>query len=184
MGTSEITRPDWRFMATSSFAGLLADLSERERLCSMPPAASGPDVVQRTISVRARGRAVQFTYLDSSDPRPTWLVPVLYGFARLVTLPENWDGEGSPKIDRATINRALAAIERLLPAHAPAPSVVPIANSGLQIEWHRNQKDLEIEFSPTGEVGFYYLDQATGEEREGPLGPDFVHLRDYLQRLW
>jgi hypothetical protein len=33
-------------------------------------------------------------------------------------------------------------------------------------------------------VGFYYLDQATGEEREGPLGPDFVHLRDYLQRLW
>ncbi len=111
-------------------------------------------------------------------------MPVLQGFANLATLTDGWDGSGAARIDHATINRALGAIEQLLPSDAPAPSVVPTPESGLQIEWHRNQRDLEIEFSPGGAVEFYYFDENTEEEREGPVGPNFVNVKEHLDRIW
>jgi hypothetical protein len=108
--------------------------------------------VQRFVPVFARGETVTFRYLDSGEPRPAWFMPVLRGFANLATLTQGWDGSRANTIDRPTINRALAAIEQILPSQAPPPSVAPIPDSGLQIEWHRNGRDLEIEFSPDGSV--------------------------------
>jgi len=87
-------------------------------------------------------------------------------------------------IDRGAINRALAAIDQLLDPRAPAPSVAPVSDSGLQIEWHHRGRDLEIEFSPDGRTEFYYFDEHTGEEHEGPAGPGFAFLQSYLGRIW
>jgi len=184
MPTAEITRFERNFAETSSFGDRLADLTEHERLFSRPAVVSKPETELRIVQVRARGETVNFKYLDSGEPRPTWFMSILQSFANLATLTDNWDGSGATKIDRATINRALRAIEQLLPQDAPAPSVVPIPNSGLQIEWHRNHRDLEIEFSPTGGIEFYYFDEDTREEREGPVGPNFVNVRKYLDRIW
>jgi len=162
----------------------LADLTESERILSARVAISSPKLVQRIVSVDARGTVVTFKYFDAGDPRPVWFMAVLQGFASLATLKEGWDGYGAAKIDRATINRALAAIEELVPQEAPAPSIVPIHNGGLQIEWHRNQRDLEIEFSPNGAVEFYYFNEITGQELEGPVGSAFANVRDYLGQIW
>lgn len=183
MATGEITLPDRSFVATSSFSDLLAGLTEKERLASEPAVAFRPEPVVRTIPIGSRGMVVPFKYIDNGEPWPAWLMSVLHGFANLVTLSGNWDGEGASKIDRTTINRALAAIERLLASDAPAPSIVPLSDSGLQIEWHRNKRDLEIEFTPDGGAEFYYFDEETEEEHEGPVGPNFVNLEGYLARI-
>ena len=179
-----ITRLDRSFAETSSFADLLSSLTRKEYLFSMQAAISRPEPVQRTVPVSSRGETVSFKYLDNGKARPAWFMPVLQGFADLATLTEGWDGSGAARIDRATINRALGAIEQLLPSDAPAPSVVPVPDSGLQIEWHRNRRDLEIEFSPGGAVEFYYFDEDTEEEREGPIGPNYVNVKEYLDRMW
>jgi hypothetical protein len=185
MPTAEITRLDRTFVETSSFADLYADLTDKERLLSTHGVISRPEPVPRIVPVRARGGTVNFKYLDNGQPRPTWFMPVLQGFANLATLTDGWDGSGAARIDHATINRALRAIEQLLPSDAPAPSVVPGPDSGLQIEWHRNQRDLEIEFSPSGGIEFYYFDEnAKDEEREGPVGPNFANVKEYLNRIW
>jgi hypothetical protein len=184
MPTAEITRPDRSLVETSSFGDRFADLTEHERLFSRQAVVSKPEPEPRIVQVRARGETVNFKYLDSGEPRPAWFMPVLQGFANLATLTDGWDGAGAAGIDRATINRALRAIEQLLPQDAPAPSVVPIPDSGLQIEWHRNHRDLEIEFSPSGAIGFYYFDENTEEEREGPVGPNFANVKEYLDRIW
>jgi hypothetical protein len=184
MSTAEITRLDRSFVETSSLGDLLADLTERERLFSRHAVVSSPEPKTRIVQVRARGETVNFKYLDSGELTPTWFMPVLQGFANLVTLKDGWDGSGAARIHRATINRALGAIEQLLPHDAPPPSVVPIPDSGLQIEWHRNHRDLEIEFCPDGAVEFYYFDEKTKEEREGPVGPNFVTVKKYLDRIW
>jgi hypothetical protein len=60
---------------------------------------------------------------------------------------------------------------------------VPLSDSGLQIEWHRNDRDLEIEFNPSGGVEFYYFDEETGEEHEGPVGANFMYVEGYLARI-
>ena len=126
---------------------------------------------------------VHFQYWDYGTPQPEWLMPALQGFANLVTLPANWDREGASRIDGATINRALAATDQLLDVDSPAPSVVPLSSGGLQIEWHRRRRDLEIEFTPTGKSEFYFFDEETAEEHEGPVGSNFVNLRGYLPRI-
>jgi len=185
MPTAEITRLDRSFVEASSFSDtLFADLSHKERLFSTQAVASRPEPVPRVVPVCARAQTIHFRYLDNGEPRPTWFMPVLQGFANLATLTDSWDGSGAAKVDRATINRALRAIEQRLPQDAPGPSVVPIPDSGLQLEWHRNHRDLEIEFSPTGAIEFYYFDENTEEEREGPVGPNFVNVKEYLDRIW
>ncbi|MBI1792085.1 MAG: hypothetical protein HYR60_31555 [Acidobacteria bacterium] len=181
MATCEITRLDRSFVA--SFSDRLAELTETERLAWETAVVSRPEPVLRTIPIRSRGMDVPFVYLDNGEHRPTWFMSVLHGFANLVTLADNWDGEGASKIDKTTINRALAAIDRLLASDAPAPSIVPLSDSGLQIEWHRKQRDLEIEFTPNGRVEFYYFDEVTEEEHEGPVGPNFVNVEGYLERI-
>jgi hypothetical protein len=37
---------------------------------------------------------------------------------------------------------------------------------------------------PRGTVEFYYFDEHTEEEREGPVGPNFVNVKEYLDRIW
>ena len=158
METPELTRLERSFVATSDFSRLLAELTERERHLDAWTSSCKPEPVVTIIRRTSRGRQVAFRYLDNGERRPAWLEPVLQGFANLVTLNDNWDGEGARRIDPATINRALAAMEEVLPRDASAPSIVPLQNSGLQVEWHSNGKDLEIEFNPTGSVTFYYFD--------------------------
>jgi len=185
MPTAEITRLDRSVVEASGFSSLVfADLTEKERYFSSQAVASRPEPVARIVPVPARGQTIHFRYLDNGEPRPTWFMPVLQGFANLATLTDSWDGSGASKINGATINRALRAIEQLLPQDAPAPSIVPIPDSGLQIEWHRSHRDLEIEFSPTGAIEFYYFDENTEEEHEGPVGPNFANVRKYLDRIW
>lgn len=181
MATSEITRLDRTAIATSS---QIADLTERDWFVDARSEASRPVLVERTVSLKARGKTVQFQYQDNGDSLPGWFIPVLRGFASLITLPNNWDGEGARAINREAINRALDAIEYLLPKDAPAPSIVPTADSGLQIEWHRSRKDMEIEFRPDGGVEFYYFDETSGKEHEGPVGPGFASLKEYLRQIW
>ncbi len=181
MATSEITRPERSLIAISS---QLADLTERDRIVDARSEAYRAVPIEKTITVIARGKPVQFKYQDRGDRLPDWFVPVLEGFANLLTLPDNWDGEGASPIDRDAISRALAAIEQLLTRRAPAPSVVPTPDSGLQIEWHLRAKDLEIEFHPDGRTEFYYFDESGGEEYEGPIGQNSVILKKYLKQIW
>ena len=183
MAIAEITQSERLFPPSSSVSELLSELTGRERYSSRAE-ATRPEIVPTVVAVPSRGKTVQFRYQDHGEPEPSWFAPVLHGFANLVTLSDNWDGEGAKRIDSAAINRALAAIEQLLPQDAPAPSVVPVPNSGLQIEWHRNGKDLEVEFNPNGNVEYYYYDEVTQEESEGPVGAGFLNVRDLLQRMW
>ena len=66
----------------------------------------------------------------------------------------------------------------------PAPTIVPIHDSGIQIEWHRGGKDLEIEFVHDGRNTFYYFDESSRTEHEGPVGPSFEFLKEYLRQIW
>jgi hypothetical protein len=181
MGAAEITRPDRIFFSSCLTAP--PELTRSERVARVPLSTPAESVVRRVV-VLVGGTSLTFEYRDDGNPRPKWFRGVLAGFAKLAALPGNWDGEGALPVDRQAINRALAAIERLLPASAEAPSIVPLPDSGLQIEWHRSGADLEIEFRPDGDIQFYYYEETTMDEREGPVGPNFIGIRELLPRVW
>jgi hypothetical protein len=85
-----------------------------------------------------------------------------------------------------SFNAALFAanlIERLFVAGVPSPDVVPGSDGTLQIEWHRNQYDIEIDVLGPYEVVAYRRNQRTGNEQELELQTDFTALAGWIDDL-
>ena len=82
-------------------------------------------------------------------------------------LPDNWDSYGGRKINRDIISQSLSVLALIMEATSPPPSVVPMGNGGLQLEWHRKQQDLEIVFPSDEAPQFFYQDRTTGGQQEG-----------------
>jgi hypothetical protein len=118
-----------------------------------------------------------------SAPDPPWLEAARHAIEPIATLPDNWDGEGAPRIQPAVMDAALRVLEQLLPSHTPAPQIVPAHRAGIQVEWHRNGKDLEIEFVPGSPTTFYFYDSQTQVEREGALQSNTTLIRELADQL-
>ena len=95
----------------------------------------------------SKGNAYRIVVTTSQMPTPVWIEPTISAFIGIQALPDNWDSYGARKVNRDLISQSLAILESIMEATSPAPSVVPLAGGGLQLEWHRKQQDLEIAFS-------------------------------------
>jgi hypothetical protein len=150
----------WEFPATSSAA--LTKPKERE-------------------FVFPSGRST-FRIVVTTSEIPAWVEPTISAYVGVQTLPENWDSYGGKKINRDLINRSLSTLGLIMGPASPAPSVVPLGDGGLQLEWHRNQQDLEIVFPADDLPQFYYRDKRAGEEQEGPAS-DVSNLAQLLRNI-
>ena len=110
--------------------------------------------------------AVAADYLDDV----TWLTPTLEAFERLLQLDA--DDEWHPRPDVEFVAEALTFFSSALPRDAAPPSVAPLNDGGLQVEWHRGGLDVEVIFSADDdERGVYIRDREHGEEIHLPLSP-------------
>ena len=78
----------------------------------------------------------------------------------LSLLENNWDSYGGKPITQFALAEAQLLLKALSGIQAVDPSVVPCSNGGIQLEWHRNGYDLEIEISPEGEVSEMFCAEA------------------------
>jgi hypothetical protein len=99
--------------------------------------------------------------------RPEWFEPLLVAFSSLRLLSDNWDSYGGKKTSFDQIRLAFSIVRQVMPFNAPVPSVVPLGDGGLQLEWHRKQQDLEIVFPADSAPTFYYVNRSTGAEEDG-----------------
>jgi hypothetical protein len=98
------------------------------------------------------------------------------------SLPENWDLYGGKTVGSDVVVESLSILGQIMDAASPAPSVVPLGDGGLQLEWHRNQQDLEIVFPSDDVPQFYYRDRRAGIEQDG-LASDFSNLARLLRGI-
>ncbi|MFY9855315.1 MAG: hypothetical protein WAK26_15700 [Terracidiphilus sp.] len=98
------------------------------------------------------------------------------------TLPENWDSYGGKKVNRDLISQSLSVLGLIMDVASPAPSVVPLGDGGLQLEWHRNQQDLEITFPADESPQFFYLNRSTGVGQEG-FASDVASLAQLIRNI-
>lgn len=103
---------------------------------------------------------------------------VLSKLELLLDLPPNWDTYRSKQIARTSFETTLALLFNIANSAARPPSVVPMSDGGLQLEWHTSKADLELTVSPTGDVEVF-LDMQDGETWEGRLADS----RDRLERF-
>ena len=113
---------------------------------------------------------------------PLWVEPTLRAYSRIQGLTEGWDSYSGKRINRDLIKSSLLILTEVMDASSPVPSVVPLSDGGLQLEWHRKQQDLEIVFSADDTPQFFYQNRATGVEREG-FASDVLSLAQLLQGI-
>lgn len=102
---------------------------------------------------------------------------VLQSLDELRNFKNNWDGYGAGPLDPRNLDAARRFVESLPENVAPTPNVVPMTRGRVQLEWHRGNRSLELEFENPTSVHFLQWDSDRGIETE-----DIVPI-DQTERL-
>ncbi len=121
--------------------------------------------------------------VEVQGEEPAWLQPALDQLRQLCQLRNGWNSYRARHVTPASAVAALNLLDRTMLPTTPAPSIVPTASGGVQLEWHTHGIDLEVGITPSRNVTAAYEDQVDGGEWEDELGPDLAQLANALAAL-
>lgn len=110
-----------------------------------------------------------------------WLDQTVPELIRLLWLPEGWSSDNPERINPRAVEKVLALLLAILESNSPPPIVVPTIRGGVQVEWHQNGIDLEIESFNSSKVEYYFSDSKG--EKEGTIEDDPTILKQFTSRL-
>ena len=155
-------------------------LARRERYTT---AASTSELRLLAVQLCVDGQLSEFTYQGSESSMPSWASPVLQSLAERWGAFEGWDSYEAKPTNPQLVARLLNILSGLMEEPFLTPTTTPLADGGIQAEWHHRGKDLEIVVPANENPTYYYFDSATGEEQEGDLNSDYAKLRDLIDRV-
>ena len=104
----------------------------------------------------------------------------------LARLDPNWDLFGAPRIRPEVIAAAKQLVNALPEYIAFRPSIVPVPNGTLQLEWHEGPKTLELEFEDGNTIRYLQWNPTLGIEEEDSCAsndlPKAVELIQWFMR--
>lgn len=105
-------------------------------------------------------------------------VKAIQKIAGFEQLPMNWDSYGSRRVADAVIRNAIDLVMTTFDL-GPVPRILPVSGGGVQFEWEKGERELEIEILP--DLRIEYLLAENGE----PVEPrrDFKSIDDLLSWL-
>lgn len=120
----------------------------------------------------------------SADESPGWLASTDDALRKLTQLSPGWDSYRA----RPTSTRAAAVarelLRRTMQDETPVPSIVPMSQGGIQLEWHLRGMNIEVTVPPTGSpVEVWCEDLQSGEEGDFAIDGDIDSLREVLAEL-
>ena len=141
-----------------------------------------PDIASNVYGRRVYGVG-EVEWLDNwkRDSYGTkWFIPTLQAIAALPWATDNWTS-GGKRTQKAAVNNLLEILGVVLDSRTSPPSVVPTWRGGVQVEWHRNGIDFEIEADPSGEIEYFF--KSPSEEHEGRAWDDHSQLVKYAKAV-
>lgn len=137
---------------------------------------------------QGRQNRIYFLYEDTQGmgviklpPDWTWQLEPIKKILGVLLLPENWDSYGghTPKIVAA--ETAIQIIASIAHEDPPRPRVVPLGTGGIQLEWKKGARELEVECGPNGSVEALKVEgDAEGELCSTRTSADVVNLFAWL----
>lgn len=145
--------------------------ARRERVTSLVPHVMHISVGSQEIKLTIQGTT------------PLWFEPVITSMSKRWGFRPGWDSYDARPTDLEHAIKLLNYLSQILPNKAVAPIITPLADGGLQAEWHHGDKDIEI-VVPFGEPArYYYFDATADVEEEDKLEENFKILRDHINKL-
>jgi hypothetical protein len=99
----------------------------------------------------------------------------------LLNARANWNSYGAAVPAVRAVVGALRLLARISFADKPMPSIVPTVSGGVQLEWHRLGRDLEIVVRPDESLYAFFEDEQTGETFESAVAPGSPALSRFLE---
>lgn len=122
-------------------------------------------------------------YARVTVPNSPWFKILQRKFDDICSLPVGWDGYAGCPVSFSSAIFAASLLERLYLEGVPAPAIVPGSDGSLQMEWHRNHFDVEIDVLAPYEVLATRTDHANNTEQEVELDRDFSILTSWISDL-
>ena len=113
---------------------------------------------------------------------PAELLRALDRVIELFELPKGWNSHGAEPVSEAAFRQTVQFLATYLVEDVAGPVLVPTVRGGVQLEWHRQGVDIEVEVSPDGSVSWCADDRRTGEEFEAVLAGQEEAIRTWLRR--
>jgi hypothetical protein len=156
----------------------LAEMDQAATLEGVRPARS---TAQLTDTVTTGHQSLHRRVRVPNGAEPPWWPAAVERFRELLALEHGWDTYSAPRIDRGVVDQAILFAWKFGPGISTAPWIVPTSLGGLQLEWHEDDRAVEVAFNPGQPVNLYVEDE-DGEE-EGPYGAYSDLLARVLNRL-
>ena len=133
-------------------------------------------------------RSIRIDVGDASNASQRWLAAyVERQINNLLGLPAGWDGYRGRPLAEAAVESAVLTLFEIAGDWSLAPQIFPLADGGIQMEWHVGGNSLEIEIDAIGEVHVLSVNSRGAVELEGvPADTSGLELRvarDTLNRL-
>lgn len=101
----------------------------------------------------------------------------------LLTLEEDWDSYGASPVKLEFASTAIDLLQSVMHPNTPPPAIVPTAIGGIQIEWHTNGMDLEIEVESTSRINVWFDDSRSDVTWEAEFTSDLQRLTSAIAML-
>jgi len=122
-------------------------------------------------------------YLPQHRDPPEWSKETEETLRGFTTLPEGWDSYRAMGIEAHVVDAAIELLHRIVQNNTLKPAVVPTNRGGIQIEWHTQGVDLEIEITLHGGIRLLCVNPEEDAEEEFELGLDLTPLADLIAKV-
>ena len=153
--------------------------SARER---RPGASTGlePRRVAITLSIGDIEIVLIYTHFDTGLPQ--WADPVLRSLATRWGAESGWNGYNAKPTDVRLVVNLLNHLSALMRDHSAPPTMVPLADGGMQAEWHEGGRDLEIVVPFDAPPSFCFSGD-DGTDEDGDLELHYARVHDMIARF-
>lgn len=101
----------------------------------------------------------------------------------LTSLPVGWDGYAGLPVTFLCAYFVANMLERLCQDNVPPPNLVPGSDGSLQVEWHRNMFDVELDVLDAQNVVATRVNHETGDEEVIEIQNDFSKIVPWISDL-
>ncbi len=110
-----------------------------------------------------------------------WFNQTISEIVQLLWLPKEWNSDNPKKITAKVIERMLAILLAILDPDSIAPAVVPTTRGGVQVEWHINGIDFEIEAFDMNKLEYFF--SGPNGDKEGIIEDNPDALKQFTSWL-